>query len=183
MIHLPYLVIPRIIVDIIPTQVIFFDCFGYAVIHFPLVETSAFDDVDMVFWILDFAINNTGRDFMAMYKWASGIFAHTIDFLHLLRTNPFLYIVCSFIFGEESVNWQLLVIIEPTMTDFRNVVFTASLANGFPVHMISCRNLLGWVITFRDYKGFFWQVAFLFPFLGCICSITMLYIDFVKLGT
>lgn len=53
-IHLPYLVIPRIIVDIIPTQVIFFDCFGYAVIHFPLVETSAFDDVDMVFeyWTL-----------------------------------------------------------------------------------------------------------------------------------
>lgn len=141
--HLPYAVVPRIIINIIPANAVFFHCFGYTVILFPLVKASVSDDVYMVFGILDFAINNTGRDFMAMHKRTSGIFAHAVDFFHLLRTNPFLDIVSRFVFGEESVNLQLLVIVEPTMTDFRDVVFTAQPANGFPVHLIGRCNLLG----------------------------------------
>lgn len=96
--------VPCIIVDIIPANAVFFHRCGYAVILFPLVEATVFDDVDMVFGILDFAIYDTGRDYMAMHKRTSGIFAHAVDFFHLLRTNPFLDIVSRFVLGKESVN-------------------------------------------------------------------------------
>ena len=47
--NLPLLQPERLKDEVFVEGTIFFHCFGYAVIHFPLVETSAFDDVDMVF--------------------------------------------------------------------------------------------------------------------------------------
>ena len=138
----------------------------------------------MVFGVLNFAIDYTGGDFVAMYKRASGIFAHTVYFFHLLCANPFLDIVSRFVFGEETVYCQLFVVVESSVTDFRDVVFTAQPANGFLGHLICDCNLFRRVVAIGNCKRLFLYLltGFAFALLGCICTVPMLTIYLIKLG-
>ena len=122
---------------------------------------------------------------MAMYKRASGIFAHVVYCFHLLCANPFFDIVSCLVFGEETVYCQLFVIVEPSVTDFRDVVFTAQPANGFLGHLICDGNLFRRVVAVGDCKRFFLYLltGFSFALLGGVCTVTVLTIYLVKFGT
>ena len=69
------------------------------------------------------------------------------------------------------------------MTDFRNVVFYGIACKWFSCSYDKLPQFARMSNNLQGLQRSLSAGRFFFPFLGCICSITMLYIDFVKLGT